>query len=438
MQFKSLSLRSVMMPLLNMGMRGMTLVGRFGLALYLAKYLSLADVGLFGLVTGVTNMMPVIAGWGLNYYVGREVVGKSKQASGQMVRDRLVVTFLSLIALVVPATPLVLYWHLLPDVSLALLALAIIVLECVAYDLHDALISMGYALAANVMLFVRSALWIFPVVACGMVMPELRSLHLVFVLWLVGLGANFTVMFWILRDWPLRAIMVTKIDKVWTFSTLRKGWLVYLSDLGFLGTLYLDRYVVNHFLGLSLTGVFTLYWSVANAVHALVNTGVIQLVFPALVAAYNVGKQEEMRRLVRQTLVRVGALSAVLSIGAGVCFPFVLELIGKEEIASYAPVFWVMLAGVCVRLVAEIYNIDLACRHLDRPWAIINMLSIFLSFGVSILCIKTGGLMGAGVAAIITYSALILARQWVLATVRPSPHQVGAVVLSSVEVREEG
>ena len=437
MHFKSLSLQSVMLPLLNMGMRGLTLVGRFGLALYLAKYLSLADVGLFGLVMGVTNMMPVIAGWGLNYYVGREVVGKSKQASGQMVRDRLVVTFLSLIALVVPATPLVLYWHLLPDVSLALLALAIIVLECVAYDLHDALISMGYALAANVMLFVRSALWIFPVAVCGMVVPELRSLHLVFVLWLVGLVTNFVVMFWVLRDWPLRAIMAARIDKVWTFSTIRKGWLVYLSDLGFLGTLYLDRYVVNHFLGLSLTGIFTLYWSVANAVHALVNTGDIQLVYPALVAAYNGGNQEEMRRLVRQTLFRVGALSVALSVVAGVCFPFVLGLIGKEDIAAYAPVFWVMLAGVCVRLVAEMFNIDLACRHLDRPWAVINMVSVFLSFGVSIFCIKTWGLMGAGVAAIVTYSVLILARQWVLATAKPSPLQAGDVVLSSVEEREE-
>ena len=426
-----------MRPLLNMGMRGATLVGRFGLALYLAKYLSLADVGLFGLVTGVTNMMPVIAGWGLNYYVGREVVGKSKQVSGQMVRDRLVVTFLSLMVLVVPAAPLVLYWHVLPDPSLILLALAIIVLECVAYDLHDALISMGHPLAANAMLFVRSALWIFPVAACGIMIPELRTLHLVFALWLVGLVANFIVMFWVLRDWPLRAIMAARIDQVWTLSTIRKGWLVYLSDLGFLGTLYLDRYVVNHFLGLSLTGVFTLYWSVANAVHALVNTGVIQLVFPALVAAYNVGAYDEVRRLVRRTLVRVIGLSVVLSVVAGGCFPFVLGMIGKEDIAAYAPVFWVILAGVCVRLVAEIYNIDLACRHLDRPWAVINMLSVVLSFGVSIACIKTWGLMGAGVAAIVTYSALILVRQWVLVTAKPSLSQGGDVLHSSIEEREE-
>ena len=345
MKRKNLALSALLLPFLNMGMRGVTLVARFGLALYLAKYLPLADVGLFGLVAGVANMMPVIAGWGLNYYLEREVVGKSKQVGGQMVRDRLVVTFLTLIVLVILAAPLVLYWHVLPDAPLAMLALAIIVLECVAYDLHDALISMGYPLSANAMLFVRSALWIFPVAALGIWLPELRTLHLVFSLWLVGLVGNFIVLFWVLRGWPLGAIARAKIDKAWTFSTIRKGGLVYLSDLGFLGTLYLDRYIVDHFLGLSLTGIFTLYWSMANAVHALVNTGIIQLVFPVLVAAYKDGGRDEGMLLVRRTLMKVIGLSAVLSVGLGGFFPFVLGLLGKTEIAAYAPVFWVMLGG---------------------------------------------------------------------------------------------
>ena len=88
-----------------------------------------------------------------------------------------------------------------------------------------------------------------------------------------------------------------------------------------------------------------------------------------------------------------------------------------------------------MRLVADILSIDLACRHLDRPWAFINMFGIVLSFGLSVLSIKTWGLMGAGVATVLTYSILSLVRLAVLAWVKPQKGK--DVIRSSVEEWEE-
>jgi len=355
----------------------------------------------------------------MNYFLGREIVGKTGLSGGRMVRDRMTVTFMSLTTLLLIASPFALALHLLPNAALTFLALAILILECMACDMNIALISMGHPLAANALLFVRSAAWVFPVAGFGIFVPEFRTLNFIFSCWLIGLMSSFAAMLWVLRAWPLRAIMSAKIDKTWAVQTIRHGWLIYLSDISCVGTMFLDRYVVNHFLGLSLTGVFTLYWSVANSVHTLVNAGILQVFFPQLVTMYNKGDYTGGRRFVWQSVFKIIGLSVSLGLIAGLCFPPLLALIGKSNIVAYAPVFWVMLAGICVRLLADAADCDLAARHLDQPWAFTNMLGVFIAFGFSVLSIKTMGFIGAGVSVIATQSVLCLMRVWVLARMKP-------------------
>ncbi|MDR3450388.1 MAG: hypothetical protein P4M15_11705 [Alphaproteobacteria bacterium] len=411
---------SLMLPVLNVLVRAISLAGRFGLSLYLAKYLTLADLGMFGLITGVTNMMPSLAGWGLSYFVNREIIDKSKLVSGRLIRDRLAVTFVSLAVLLAVAAPFVIGFHVLPNATLALLALAIIILECVLFDLHGALVSLGHPLAANTLLFVRSALWVFPAAIIGILYPEHRTLAFVFSWWLGGLLTSFVAMIWVLRGWPMGRIMTMPVDMKWMLKTIRRGWLVYLSDLGIIGTMFLDRYVVDHFLGLSSTGVFTLYWSVANSMYLLVDTGIIQILYPKLVAVFNRGDLASGRKLVRGMRIKAVCMGVGLAAVTGLCFPPVLTLMGKADIAAQAPVFWVILAGVCVRILGDSIDIELTCRRLDKPWALINMGGIALAFVFSVVSIRAMGLVGAGVSVIVTHSCLIAMRLWVLKTAKPT------------------
>ena len=401
---------TLILPVLTMGMRGFSLVGRFGLSLYLAKYLSLPDVGLFGLVTGVTSMLPAIAGWGLNYFLIRDIVGQPKLISGTLIRDRLVVTLFSIAVLLVLTVPFVLVFRVLPSPRLTVLVVAVIMLESMAFDLHLALISLGHALAANTLLFVRSAAWIFPVVGLGILMPAWRTLDFIFAAWLVGEIACFASLFWILRAWPLRAIIATKIETKWATATIRKGWLIYLSELGMCVTAVLDRYVVNHFLGISLTGVYSLYWILANGVNVLVSSGIIQPATPALLTAYNIGDYGRVRDIMRKTLARTVATGISLSVVAGLAFPPLLGYLGKSNIAAYGFVFWVILAGTCVRMIADLFTFELSCRHLDRACALTNLLGVPLTFIFNIAGIEAFGLVGAGMSLVATHLVLALIR----------------------------
>ena len=53
----------------------------------------------------------------------------------------------------------------------------------------------------------------------------------------------------------------------WITTNVKNAFLIYISDLSFVASQYVDRYLVTAFLGLRLAGVYFLYWSVANAVR---------------------------------------------------------------------------------------------------------------------------------------------------------------------------
>ncbi len=48
---------------------------KFALALYMTRYLGLADLGIYGLLVGAATAVPAVLGFGLNDWLGRLVVG---------------------------------------------------------------------------------------------------------------------------------------------------------------------------------------------------------------------------------------------------------------------------------------------------------------------------------------------------------------------------
>lgn len=66
------------MPLTLIGLRGFSIVAKFMLALYTARYLGLADLGIYGLVVGMTLLMPAVFGFGLNDWMLHDLVGKRR------------------------------------------------------------------------------------------------------------------------------------------------------------------------------------------------------------------------------------------------------------------------------------------------------------------------------------------------------------------------
>lgn len=402
-------------PIANLAVRAAGLAMRLGLVLYLARFLGIDEVGQFGLIQGAASLTPVVLGWGVTYYLGRELVGLSPLAAGRLVRDRLLLTIASLFFAALVVAALMFTDAIVAPASLPWIA-AILFLEALAFDLHFALISLGRPLAANFLLFIRSGLWVIPAAGLGFAFTALRTLDFVLLCWTLALIANFGALLHILGGWPLATIARGRVDLGWIARRLWNSQLIYLNDLAIVGIAYLDRYLVHSVLDLRATGIFVLHWAIANAIHVLVTAATVQVSLPILVEAYRQGGDRQWQIELRALAVRVLTIGAPLALLAYVAAIVGLPLVSVGISPIDGPLLALMLASTVIRLLADALNYGLYSRGLDRPLAVINIAGAAMAILLTLVLLQRFGLIGVGMAMVAGSSLLLIARGATLAS----------------------
>jgi O-antigen/teichoic acid export membrane protein len=386
------------------------MAAKFLLALYTARYLGLADLGIYGLIVGGTILTPALLGLGTSDWVVRQIVTMTRTDALAAITTRL-------------ALPVVMHAIAQPVLWLVNLALGspvpwplvwasglILFLEHVANDASDLLIARGRALLAGFLLFVRAGLWPFAAIAWGMLDPAARTLNSLLMCWIGGL-----VLLWIV----LAGYVIAQ--QRWRYMRLRWRWLFagvpasvpfYIKDLAAAASLHLDRFVISFFLGLELTGVYTLFWSIANVVHNLAVYGVVHPQLPTLIAAHKRADGAEFRPVQRRILFEAATWSAILAIGAVIAVPWALPYLDRPALQANLPIFWLILLATLTRVGADCYAFILLALHRDRAIAVISVAGAVASAALNMLLIPFLGLAGAGTAYLVTGSGLWMARIW--------------------------
>lgn len=392
-------------PAANLSIRAAGLGMRFVLVLYLARALGLDALGRFGLIQGAAAIAPVALGWGVTYFLGREVVGQPLAKAGRLLRDRLLLTVASLFAAGAIGTLLVQAGLLAPPAA-PLLVAAILLMEAIAFDSHVALIGMGRPLAANLLLFLRGGAWVLPAIGLGLLAPALRSLDVVLACWTAALAVNLAALLPVLRG----TVAGSPVDLGWIAARLRGGFLIYLNDLALVGMAYLDRYVLDDRAGVAATGVFVLHWAIANALHVLVSAAIVQVSLPGLVLARRDGGMTAWRRALRRMAASVLAaalsLALALQVGAMLLLP---ALLGTDASVD-GRLLALMLAAMLVRLVADALNYGLYSLGRDRTLALINLGTALASALLALTLITAYGLFGAAFSMLATATLLLALR----------------------------
>ena len=398
-----------------LGLRGMTIVAKFLLALYTARYLGLADLGIYGLVVGATLLMPAIFGFGLNDWMLHYLVGKSRSEFVPRAITRLAFT-VCVHLIVQPAG-----WAInaafgspIPF-SLALPIAIILLLEHLTVDASDLLIARGRALLANLNGFFRGGLWPLLAIAVGFIDVRMQTIG-----WVLAVWAGVLVLMWVMLG--VQILMQGR----WRHAGLRPHWIsqgvresrhYYVKDISNVISLTADRFLISIFLGLELTGVHTFLWSMANVMQGLVVFGTVQPHVPKLVEA-NVRSRAEFHALERRLIFETLAWTAVIAAAISIVTPFLLPYLHRPLLEANLPVFWLIVAATVVRVGSDSYTFVLVALRLDRATAAISVAGAMGSAALNVLLLPLLGLYGAAIAYLVSASGLLAAR-FIVSRVRP-------------------
>ena len=396
------------------GMRGSMIFSRFLLVVFISHYLDLAALGLFGLILGAVAMVPAFIALGMAHVVMRDAVTMSPAQLVDALRHYWAYT-LTIYFLALSAASLAAYGAILSPIWIIVIALTLF--EHLGSDFFLLLSNLERAMLAQFSAFLRSVAWIVVYLPLALYFPALRTLGTLLLFWLIGSAASVVVFAVATRSWPWRDACKTPLRPMWIRSLARSSVVLYINDLSFVASQYMDRYLVTLYLGLELTGVYILYWSTANAIYTFVSMTVLQHQRPLLIKAHHHGRAAQRKQHI--SLARTTALSAA-SIGlvVAVAFVFLVPLLRQPLANANLASFWLIVVGMVVRCIADWGAMALFAARRDRIMTATNLAAITALALFQAALLPVIGLAGAGTALLITFGIVAYWRYRLVFTMR--------------------
>jgi len=369
------SLNSVfIVRLLNLVLRAGTLTSKFALIFFLARVLDPVDVGLFGLVFATVSYAVSFIGAEFYIYSIREVIIHKDYERVGMLRDQGV--FLILIyVIMLPLLLSIFYFNLLPW-SFVFWFFSLLISEHLGVEFNRLLVALSKPLAASMVLFVRSGVWVLFLIPFLLLKPEMQRLNVVLGFWLAGSVVACALAIASLSKKLDFSSMHNKINWSWIKFGLKVSFPFFISTISLRAVFVLDKYAFEFTSGLDKLAAYILLLGIANAMISFLDSGVFVFYYPNMIAAYKNKDFAAFDSNLRKMIVQVVVFCFIFTSLSMLSINFVLDLIGKDIYRNSVYLLpWLLLAFTLYALSSIPQYCLYACKC-DRPIILSHILAL--------------------------------------------------------------
>ena len=331
--------------ILNIFLQGTTLLARFGFVFFLAKYLSPAEIGYYGLFSVAIGYSIYFVGLDFYTYLTREIILTPMEKRAALLKGQVALSLI-LYVVFIPAAlffvvkysdwPYYLMWWFFP----------ILVVEHFNQEMGRLLVALSEQVTASAILFVRQGSWSLLVVFVMFFEPGSRTLSFAMAAWFIsGIFAALLGFFKLkkigVRGWG------NKLDWKWIKNGIAVSAAFLFATLALRGMQTFDRYMLESIGGVEIVGVYVLFVGVAGSLLAFLDSGIFSFTYPALISLSQNCRWADARKKVKQMLWLTIAFSIFFTIFSLVVMPYLLGWIGKSIYAESIDLYyWILLATI--------------------------------------------------------------------------------------------
>lgn len=363
-----------------------TVASKFVFLFFAARYLSLDEFGEYSLLAASIAYTLYIIGLDFYAFVIREVAGSKPAMQGNYILQQFKLYLLSYILFSLPLSYLfwsgLLAWHWCLAFYLILLS------EHLSQELTRLIVALGHPLKANLVLFIRSAGWVLVVITVFLATPSLGTVKLILTTWFLASTLSMVVGLRMLNQVPWRNILRQPFDKHWVFRGLRISAQFLISTLALRFIFIADRYYIQLTDGIEMVGVYALYASFGTALIMFIDAGVVQFVYPRLLAATRDNNYAAFRILMTRFLTQITTLILAMLATLAFTLEHVLQLLDKPEYLSHTASFWWIVAGYSLMALSYIPHYALYALGRDKTLLVSHVLP-FLTFILVLVATET-------------------------------------------------
>jgi O-antigen/teichoic acid export membrane protein len=392
-----------------MTLRATTIAAKFALTLFIARYLGLAPLGVYGIIVSATVLAPVLLGFGVVTNLAREAARSSPDA----IMGRLLQYFGFLVPAYAVASGLLMLIHSESPVWILLLGL-LFLLEHVQNDMFTLMTLGGHPYGANLVFFIRSAGWALVYMPLAIADPGLRNLKIMGLFWLAGDLAATALAVGLTLHWRWRdALMALPRTKL-ALPHKHGSTTLYLNNVANTGFVYIDRYIIGFFLSAETLGIYTFFWSIVNAMSNLVGTALVQTRMRELVQTARGSSSSSFYRSLRALAASSGQTAFGLSVAAIALAYIAIPHLKRPGLLDHIGILYILCGGLVLRMIYEVSGISFYAYGRDditlHTGIFVFIVSVLLNFAF----VPTVGIWGASAVLAVSYALGVAARGLVI------------------------
>ncbi|SDB16499.1 lipopolysaccharide biosynthesis protein [Pseudomonas sp. NFACC13-1] len=405
----------------NIAIRGLTLVSKFLLIFFLARFLEPAELGIYGLLAATVGYSLYFLGFDFYTYSTRELLKRERHEWGGLLKAQGALT-LVLYFIFLPLLSLVFIKDLLP-MKVVGWFFVLLILEHLTQELGRLLITISDQLFASLVLFFRSGVWAVLITGLMFVEPDTRNLDMVFGAWTLGSTTALFLGIYRVKRMGLSGWRQS-VDWIWIVKGLKVASALLIATLAIRGIFTLDRYWFQNLAGLDVLGAYVLFMGISMALMSFLEAGVFAFIYPGLIRAYQqrdpVDFHQGLRKLLLQTVGLCGAFSVVALVMIGP----LLAWLGKPLYSEQQGLFvWILLATVLYAL-GMIPHYGLYAQGRDRPIIHSQIASLVIFALVTWSFVDVRPHLAVPLGLCISFFVILCWKSWSFYRLTPAPYRL--------------
>lgn len=394
---------------INLALRVLAMGAKFLLIFLISKYLAVEQLGEYGIFFTTILIMTFVLGYDFYTYGTRQLL-KYEDRQIIFIRDQFI--FFALLYVLILPLLLSLFIYKLVDWKYILYFYLILIFEHLSQELYRLYTTISKPIFANILLFVRSGVWIYilAVLWWGEIILD-YSLEQVYISWLVFSFLSVLLgIVGLFKSYDM-SLLKEKIDWQW----IKEG--VKISSSFFIGTIaykiveFSNRYVIDLYWSKQEVGIFTFFSNIANAVQTLVFTLVIMIFYPKLVSAYSKGRLDEFLVLKKHFFKEVIIYTVLSCSVIIITITPLLNYVGNQlYIDNVAQLYYLLLAIFFLNL-SFVSHYILYAQEKDVVIRKITLGVAGLNIVLNLVLINFMGSIGASVSMLISFLMMFLLKQ---------------------------
>ena len=396
-------LRNNWKSIINLGVRGLTLIAKLFFSIFIVKFLSVPDLGAYGIITTTITLLVFLVGLDFFSFNTRNLLMFPTEEWGRYLKWQFSLHLISYLILF-PLYLAIMSSGVIQK-EFVIITYFILISEHFSQELYRVFVTLKIPIFSNVLLFLRSGLWIFLYSFITYSKPEwtLNQLDSVLYFWLGGSIFSFLVGIVKLLSYKMDWAKGSFINYKWVINGIKVSLPFFFSTISYKLIEFSNRYFIDYWYSKEEVGIFTFFAGISNGVQVFVYSTVIIFYSPKLISTKKHETSERYRLLLSEFKRKVTYTTILASFLAVLVINLVLPFLDNHLLTDNVHVFYLLVIGAAILNFSFIQHYNLYVHHRDGDIFKATLIGTIFNLALNFVLIKHFSIVGASIVTVISY-----------------------------------